>query len=247
MANSVPSPSSAMQGAHNNAYAGREEMWAGERDLINYNNDLVAKMSRYAGAARDALEFGAGIGCIARLWHARTQVKPDCLEIDDVLRAVLVERQFQSYDSLDALTKKYDLIYSSNVLEHIEDDVAILKQLHATLNPGGTLVVFVPAFMMIYTPLDASVGHYRRYGRAELLQKLQLADFDVQTSYYVDSIGFFAWWAVKLRGYKPDHKLGAGNGLAIYDKFIYPVSKLLDWLGLRYLFGKNVLVVAKKR
>jgi hypothetical protein len=41
--------------------------------------------------------------------------------------------------------------------------------------------------------------------------------------------------------------LGGKTSLLLYDKLIYPVSEVLDALGLRYFFGKNILVAVRKR
>ena len=235
-----------LQSAEQSAYNGKDELWANERCLKKYNRDIVEKLARHALQRGSVMEFGAGIGTLAGLWEKTTGVRPVCLEIDPQLRQILQERQFQCYQSLDAVDQAFDTIYSSNVLEHIEDDVAILRQLHEKLQPGGTLAVYVPAFMSIYTELDAAVGHYRRYARGELVEKMQRAGFRVERSHYVDCIGYFAWLSVRLRGYKGDRKLGDGKSLAIFDTWLYPLSRLFDGLGLRHLFGKNLLVIARK-
>ena len=90
--------------------------------------------------------------------------------------------------------------------------------------------------------------------KKELLEKLRESRFEVIDSFYVDSIGFFASLAIKFFGYKGSLRLGnngtwwyAEGSLLIYDKFIYPISEILDALGLRYFFGKNILVAARKR
>ena len=100
--------------------------------------------------------------------------------------------------------------------------------------------------MCLYNQLDSSVGHYRRYEKDELVKKLLEANFNIKECYYVDSIGFFAWLSLRLKGYSDNNKLGSNNNLKIYDKCIYPFSALLDKLGLKYLFGKNLLVIAQK-
>lgn len=235
-----------LQSADQSAYNGKDELWGNERCLKNYNRDIVEKLARDALPRGSVMEFGAGIGTLAGLWEEITGVRPVCLEIDPELRQILLERKFQCYQSLDAVDQTFDTIYTSNVLEHIEDDVMILRQLHAKLKPGGTLAVYVPAFMSIYTELDATVGHYRRYRRGELVEKMQRTGYRVQRSHYVDCIGYFAWLAVRLRGYKGDRKLGEGNSLVIFDTWLYPISRLFDRLGLRHLFGKNLLVIARK-
>jgi len=232
-------------------YAGVRELWSNEKFLTNYNLDIVSKVSGHFGRLPDVLEFGAGIGTLSRLWFARTGVQPDCLEIDDGLRTIIAERGFRCYGSLDEVHTAYDGIFTSNVLEHIEDDVAVLKKLYRLLKPGGMLAVYVPAFMLLYSHIDEAVGHYRRYRRRELLHKLEQAQFAIEQCYYVDCVGFFAWLGMKMLGPGKNGSSG-GDGdsldrnLHLYDKYGYPVSALLDALAFRHLFGKNLLAIARR-
>lgn len=235
------------QGEGNQSYAGAEELWANEKYLINYSRDVVSMLRSSVGSADLVLEFGAGIGTLAQIWQSATGVKPECLEIDPLLRQVLMQRGFVSHESVDLIDKKYDGIYSSNVLEHIEDDVSVLKKLNSLLCSEAKIAIYVPAFMCIYSELDAHVGHYRRYSKKELFKKLENSGFDVVTCEYVDSVGFLAWLTTRIRGYNPKKRLGSSNELKIYDTYIYPFSRLLDRMGFKYLFGKNILVVAKSK
>jgi len=225
-------------------FAASDELWANERQLQNYSADLAKIMAAALPKTGRILEFGAGIATLANLFHLQSQLKPACVEIDASLRATIIERGFICYDSLSAIDAQFDGIYTSNVLEHIEDDLLALNQLHAALRPGGVLAVYVPAFMSIYTELDTHAGHFRRYSKSELLEKLGDANFHVLRCEYVDCLGYFAWLSVRLTGYSGTAKLGASNKMAIYDRYIYPFSRLLDAIGFKYLFGKNILVVA---
>jgi len=240
-------PSSNMQTESKTDYAGVYELWASEKCLKNCNADVVRRLSQYFEPSAQMLEFGAGIGTLATIWNARTGVKPECLEIDPKLRVILTERGFTCFDTLKSITKSFDGVYTSNVLEHIEDDTATLREIRSVLKQQALLAIFVPAFKSLYSGLDVSVGHYRRYDKKDLLKKLELANFDVVDCYYVDSLGFFASLAVKILGYKDGVKLGNDKTFEIFDKYIYPISTVLDRLGLKYLFGKNLLVIAKKR
>lgn len=228
----------------NSEYAGKNVLWAGERSLTNYNQDLIAKLTKNYKSAKDVLEFGAGIGTLASLWEKATQVKPECLEIDPEQRLIIQSRGFTCYENLSSLRKNFDVIYASNVLEHIEDDLQTLRELNAKLKPGGTLMLYVPAFRMLYSELDEKVGHYRRYQRAELLGKLQAAGFTVNKYYFADSLGFFAWLYMKVKGYSSGST--EETRMKIYDRYLFPLSRTLDQLGLRLLFGKNILVFARK-
>lgn len=238
--------SAKLQSDEKTDYAGIDELWANENCLSSYNLDIVKKLSKFSNENSEVLEFGAGLGTLSKIWHAQKIIKPECLEIDSSLRKILLDRGFICYKSLDEINKTYDIVYTSNVLEHIQDDISVLKKLNTKIKVNGFLAIYVPAFMCLYNQLDSSVGHYRRYEKDELIKKLLEANFKIKECYYVDSIGFFAWLSVRLRGYGDSNKLGAGNSLKIYDKLIYPLSAVLDRLGLKYLFGKNILVIAEK-
>jgi SAM-dependent methyltransferase len=71
----------------------------------------------------------------------------------------------------------FDVALLSEVLEHIEDDVAMLKNVRELLARDGRLVITVPAHMALWTQWDVVAGHVRRYERAELLAKLSQAGF----------------------------------------------------------------------
>jgi SAM-dependent methyltransferase len=227
-------------------YAGTQELWANESQLQNYNRDVVALLSGTHVPGQRVMEFGAGIGSLALLWRSLHQVDPMCVELDTTLQAVLRSRGFQVHGSLGTVPPGVDLIYTSNVLEHIDDDLAALKQLRATLRPGGRIAIYVPAMQVLYSDMDRSIGHYRRYGRQELLAKLAAAGFEVERCHYADSLGFFAWGLMKLRGQSSGKQAGGGRLLAVYDRFVYPVSRLLDRIGMRHLMGKNLFALAQR-
>jgi len=220
-------------------YAGIEELWKNEKLLNNYNRDIVHKLSKFSTQNSKVLEFGAGLGTLAKLWQSEKNNKPECLEIDASLRKLLLGRGFLCHKTLEEINKTYDLIYTSNVLEHIKDDVSVLKKLNKKIKVNGCLAIYVPAFMFLYNHLDSSVGHYRRYEKKELIEKLLLANFRIKECYYSDSIGFFTWLFVRSKG--------TDSKLKFYDKFIYPFSNLLDSTGFKYLFGKNLIVIAQKQ
>ncbi|MBU0587308.1 MAG: class I SAM-dependent methyltransferase [Gammaproteobacteria bacterium] len=229
------------------AYSGINELWDAEIQLKNYNQAIVNRFQGHLAGKHRILDFGAGIGSLARIWRDSWQVRPDCFEIDPSLRSVLEDRGFMAYSELDSLPGKYEGVYTSNVLEHIEDDVQALRSIHELLEDDAVLVIFVPAFMCLFSGMDLAVGHYRRYGQRELREKLITAEFMVVQSCYVDSIGFFAALALRYFGHRDGSILGNARSMGFYDRYIYPLSQLLDKLGARFLLGKNILVVARKK
>jgi SAM-dependent methyltransferase len=158
---------------------------------------------------------------------------------------VLRTRGLEAAPSLDAVgIGSVDLVFSSNVLEHIEDDVEVLRQLHRKLKPGSHLALWIPAFPFLWTSLDNRVGHFRRYTVPSAQRMLQSAGFRTyQTCCYQDSVGFVATLIFKFVGGK-DATLTAG-AVRMFDRVLFPVSRRLDSV-VRHRFGKNVYVVAVK-
>jgi SAM-dependent methyltransferase len=72
------------------------------------------------------------------------------------------------------------LIVAFDILEHIEDDAAVLGEFARVLRPGGRLWVAVPCDMSLWSDHDRAVGHVRRYDRTELVEKVVAAGFEVQ-------------------------------------------------------------------
>jgi hypothetical protein len=87
------------------------------------------------------------------------------------------------------------------------------------------------------------VEHRRRYTRRSLSEAFSRANFQVEQCFYQDSLGFFVTLGFKFIG----NREGRLNGplLLIYDRFVFPVSRLCDAICSRF-FGKNVVIYARK-
>jgi SAM-dependent methyltransferase len=78
---------------------------------------------------------------------------------------------------LPPLAPGYTLLSLFDVLEHIDDDVGTLRFLLEVLEPGGVLVLTVPAHPFLFDEMDRIAHHRRRYRRSELEEKLRTAGF----------------------------------------------------------------------
>jgi SAM-dependent methyltransferase len=89
---------------------------------------------------------------------------------------------------------RIDTILCSNVLEHIEKDDAVLKNFFQLLPEGGRLIILVPAIRGLYNVMDKELGHFRRYNRAELIQKLIRNGFNICHLRYFNLFGILGWF-----------------------------------------------------
>lgn len=231
-------------------YSGKQELVDAEAGLESYNLDIVSQFYRNLNLdSKDQklklMDFGAGTGALAEIWQREYGINPICLEIDNGLCKILNEKSFVTFQNLDLMSSDFTAVYTSNVLEHIEDDRKSLRDIRAIMQVGGKLAIYVPALPFLFSDMDAQVGHYRRYKRKELIEKVQESGFMVEKCYWNDCIGVAAMFSLKILGYKGKLGMGSKKSFIVYDKFVYPISKILDKLFLKKVVGKNLFLFAK--
>lgn len=212
-------------------------------ELENYQNWIADLFAKCGGGARQVLDYGCGTGALTHRFFMLTSVRPIGIEIDCTLAEVARSKRFEVFSTLQDCPRFADLIFSSNVLEHIEDDEKSLAQMFQKLVPGGRLALFLPAFPILWSKMDDRVGHYRRYKVADIQAKLRACGFVVERAHYADSMGFFITLLYKIL---PTSDGNPNNSsLRLYDRFLFPISRLLDNFTRRIL-GKNVFVIARR-
>lgn len=194
----------------------------------------------------EVLEVGAGHGTFTGLISDRstrvaaTDVSERCVGIlrsrfNDDPRVTVLQGGAPEAVGLPL----FDSAVMINVLEHIEDDDRALKDLSATLKPGGRVVLWVPAFSLLYSDFDRKIGHYRRYRKAQLAKQLGDAGFEVTENRYVNVVGALAWLIVaRMLGRAPT----GGWSVKIYDSLFVPVLKRVErrWV---MPFGQSIFAV----
>lgn len=209
---------------------------------VRYNRFLL-DLVRPLAAGKRVLDFGAGSGTFAgRLAAEGADVW--CVEPDAELRRELERRGLRASAGTEELAPaSIDLAYSFNVLEHIADDAAALRELRRVLKPGGKLVLYVPAFMLLYSAMDRRIGHLRRYRKRPLAELVDGAGFIVDSVRYADSLGFAA--ALAFRALGPDSGELNPGAVRLYDRWLFPLSRLLDRACSRFA-GKNLILHARR-
>jgi len=224
-----------------NRYEGDEVLRLFSENAINRNN-YIARMIATAAKGLDSkarvLEFGAGKGeFIDRL---KGKFHTMAVERDDAYINVLSQRH-EVYKSIEKVPGEVDYIFLIDVLEHLEDDVAYLKTFFDKLRPGGRLFLFVPAGKSLYADFDRSIGHFRRYRRKELINKVKAAGFKVESCRYHELPGYFATFLHNLVIKKT--KPSAGS-LRFYDRFL-PLTNRFENV-IRPPFGKSISLLASR-
>jgi SAM-dependent methyltransferase len=143
----------------------------------------------------------------------------------------------------------FDGVVSADVIYHVEDDAAALRQFFRVLRPGGVVVVNVPAYRWLWSYHDDATHARRRYGRDELMTKLSAAGFrEVQATH---------WNALPLPLVIARRKLlpapAGGSDVQLYPAPVeagFNLAMALErgWLGAvgRLPCGSSLLAVARK-
>lgn len=97
-------------------------------------------------------------------------------------------------DSLPPEHEAFDYLLSFEVLEHIEDDVAALRDWVQRLKPGAPCLLSVPASSAKWSLMDVSAGHFRRYDRPDVERLVQRAGLQLGR---VETYGFPATWLIE--------------------------------------------------
>jgi SAM-dependent methyltransferase len=195
----------------------------------------------------EVLELGAGHGTFTeRLVQEAARVV--AVDLSDRCVAALRERfgddprvEVRQGDLKSAAgSGPYDSAVLINVLEHIEDDDAALGQLFDMIQPGGRLILWVPAFAALYSEFDRKIGHYRRYRTAGLRSQLEQAGFQPIEARYVNVVGAVGW-LIMARWLRRAPTIG--TPVRLFDQYLVPALRRVEpRRGLP--FGQSVFAAA---
>jgi SAM-dependent methyltransferase len=217
-------------------------------DQRRYRAFQLEMMAPYLGPS--VLEIGAGLGEFAAQLdglqrHVVTDVDPQAV-------ASMAER-FANRPEVEArvldlaqrgrveLGAPVSTVVAINVLEHIDDDTGALRALAGLTEPGGRIVLWVPAYMQLYGEFDRAVGHVRRYTPATMSAAIRHAGLIPERVRPVNLLGAIAWWATVRRGGVSAPRPGL---VRTYDRFVVPVTRAVE-TRVTLPFGQSVLAVAR--
>lgn len=213
---------------------------------VNYHGWLTDLAVPYLGD--DPVELGSGLGQYVKLWLEAGAPRFTATDLDPGRLATLEKAlgsdprvTVTALDACDPPEGRHSACVAFNVLEHIPDDLAVLRGMHRLVRPGGYVVMFVPAFMFAMSDFDRTIGHVRRYTKRGLVARYEEAGLRVVTAKYVNIPGILAWYVgMRLLRMTP----GDGVLLRVWDKLVIPATRALE----RHVtapFGQSVLVVGQ--
>jgi len=150
-------------------------------------------------------------------------------------------------------SESFNLVVALDVLEHIKEDEAALKEAWRILKKGGHFLATVPAYQFLWSEHDEALGHQRRYSISDFSKKLNKSGFDILKRSYLISFVFPLVFGYRIlrKIFFPQSKQNTAYLILpkfINNLFIY-LLKLESFL-LRYFdfpFGISIIVIVSKK
>lgn len=207
---------------------------------------------------RRVWDAGAGVGHVSALLAERAELVLSTEFTERNLEAlrerfrgqenVVVEFcDLTAPEALELARYRVDTIVTLDVLEHLEDDAAALGRYREILQPGGVLLVKVPAHPFLYGTVDEASLHYRRYAKRELGEKLRAAGFELELLRHMNAAATVPYF---LKGRVLKKQANFSGTLDPGKVGFY--NKLMPWLEraerlVQPPFGLSLVAAARRR
>jgi SAM-dependent methyltransferase len=257
----APSLAVENEGFREEYFGALAELEAGNFWFRARNDLIVWAMDRYFPECRTFLEVGCGTGFVLSGIHsAFPAIELSGSEIFSAGLGFAAKRvpsgQFSQMDARHIpFREEFDVIGAFDVLEHIDDDEAVIEEVGKALRPGGSLLATVPQHPSLWSPQDDHAHHVRRYTARELRRKVEAAGFEVirMTSFVSLLLPMMFASRLRMRGGKVDETFDAMDELRqpravnMALEAVMKIERTLIRGGLSFPAGGSLLLVARKR
>jgi SAM-dependent methyltransferase len=222
------------------------------------NNLILWALRKYAPDFQSFLEIGCGTGFVlagvAGAFPGRRLSGSEIFSAGLAYAATRVpEATLMQMDARDIpFVGEFDVAGAFDVLEHIDDDVRALQQIHAAVKPGGLAIFTVPQHQWLWSAVDEYACHRRRYAASELSQKVRDAGFEVLRDTSFVTLLLPAMVLSRFQQKRRSETFDAASELKIGKTANALLEQVLNIelagirLGLSYPAGGSRLVVARK-
>lgn len=228
----------------------REYWWhVGRRHIVRA---LLNRALPPAQARRVVLDVGCGTGGNLDLlgeYGSVVALDDSIVALAFAMRAGHPRAVRGSASALPCREGSIDLITLLDVLEHLDDEAAVLAECKRALKPGGTLLMTVPAYQWLWSGHDEVLGHRRRYVAGRLRQVVAAAGFEVRHLSYAISLLF-----PMIAGYRVVERMLSRRQQTSYvavdpslNAVFIALLRIEAWLlgaGLRLPFGTSIVIAA---
>ncbi|MGZ3689158.1 MAG: methyltransferase domain-containing protein [Bdellovibrionota bacterium] len=206
----------------------------------------IGAIRKWAGERPVVLDIGAGAGVLGTHlseWLPNSEYK--FVEPIESLSREL-ERRYQKSSNWSGLDyQAADALVLLDVLEHQENDVEFLRDLHSKMRAGAILVVTVPAMMLLWSEWDRKMGHYRRYDLRSLRSAAVQAGFEVLSIRYLFQAMVLPGLARRFRNPgKMDSEFPAVS--TVINRCLYVLGRLEQIVGSWIPLGSSLGLVCRR-
>lgn len=204
------------------------------------------------------LEIGCGNGYVLTSLKRNSSLNISGGDVFFEALSFCKKRGNDSLYQIDAMNlpfvNHFEIIGLFDSLEHIEDDVKVLENIHAALKEEGQIVLTVPANKSMWSNVDIISKHKRRYSREELVDKLSKTGFRIERISYFFTFLFPLLWLIRKltdNNYRKNKSLEdylETKSIPLLNTIFYLIMrfevKILERVNLP--FGSSLIAIAKK-
>jgi SAM-dependent methyltransferase len=221
------------------------------------NKLILWTLNKYSPNFNSFLEIGCGTGFVLKA--IADNFKDASLTGSEIYTIALTYAAQRLPESnliqLDArrlpYIEEFDVIGAFDVIEHIAEDLKVLRNIHEALKPNGLCLLTVPQHQWLWSEIDVEARHQRRYTASDLQAKLKLTGFQIVKSTSFVSLLLPLLVLIRLLSkLKKNSTASSGLGLSpTVDKALAAVmliERVFIKLGVKFPMGGSRLVVARK-
>jgi len=222
------------------------------------NHLIIWALKRYFPKVQTFLEIGCGTGFVlSGIEHAYPQLTLFGSEVlvtglgfaaQRLSKATLFQMDARAIPFVD----EFDVIGAFDVIEHIQEDVKVLEQMHQAIQPGGGIILTVPQHPWLWSERDDIGHHVRRYQAQELKMKVEQAGFKVVRMTSFVSLLLPIMLLSRLRSQSADStydvmaELKVGRWMNALLEGILTLERTVIQSGGNFPAGGSLLLIAEK-